>query len=134
MQRKEWTFDYTAAKLSDCSVEKKSFHADKMRYWKEKKAEVMAEVKESGLDVQESLATTANNDVNPIFYSGGPKVVVRNDLQEKLTECYRKIKEHGAMVGEYNGWYQVLSANPEVRLSLHHDDWLYFFGGARDAT
>lgn len=31
-------------------------------------------------------------------------------------------------MNDYHGWQQVLSANPEARLSLNHDDWLFFFG------
>lgn len=54
--------------------------------------------------------------------------MVRNDLQQKLTECHTKINEHLAKVNEYTGWVQVLNGNPESRLQLHVDDYLFFFG------
>jgi len=35
---------------------------------------------------------------------------------------------HTGLVNDYNGWHQVLTANPKVRLSLDHENWLLFFG------
>jgi hypothetical protein len=43
-------------------------------------------------------------------------------------ECQGKILEHDNLVRTYDGWVQVLQGNPEARVTLHHDDWLFFFG------
>ena len=51
-------------------------------------------------------------------------------LQRKLTECHQKIESHRKATREYEGWVQVLRANPEQRLKLTQADWLYFFGKA----
>lgn len=123
MQRKEWTFEYTASKLAEAAQSKKAHHLARLDWWKSTKDETMSEVRASGIEVSESAASAQYSTANM-----GPQVMVRNDLQRKLTECHTKIQTHEAMVREYDGWLQVLNANPENRLSLHHDDWLYFFG------
>jgi hypothetical protein len=60
--------------------------------------------------------------------SMGPRVMVRADLHQKLTECHSKIQAHTQAAAEYDGWIQVLTANAESRLKLTQADWLYFFG------
>lgn len=47
----------------------------------------------------------------------------------RLAEAARaKIAYHTELRDTYDGWRQVLEANPENRLSLDIDDWLFFFG------
>ncbi|MBK8751637.1 MAG: hypothetical protein IPL99_08285 [Candidatus Competibacteraceae bacterium] len=58
----------------------------------------------------------------------GAQVTVRNDLKKDLDECLKKLAYHTGLIEDYSGWYQVLNANPEARLSLDHEDWLFFFG------
>lgn len=123
MLRDKWDFEFTASKLAEAATSKKSFHELRLKFWEEAKAKVMAEVKESGIEVSESEAGTSYSSVRV-----GPQVMVRNDLQYRLTECHEKIKEHHKKVNEYDGWIQVLTANAESRLKLNSDDYLYFFG------
>jgi hypothetical protein len=49
-------------------------------------------------------------------------------LQRDLNECVTKIQQHRAAATEYDAWLQVLDANPEARLKLKHNDWMFFFG------
>jgi hypothetical protein len=49
-------------------------------------------------------------------------------MQGDLNECSFKVTEHSLKAREYDGWIQVFSANPDSRLKLHHDDFLFFFG------
>ena len=123
MQRDEWTFEYTASKLAEAAATKREHHKQRLEWWNGQKDAVMAEVKDSGIEVSESLALAYASNAGV-----GPQVMVRGDLQRKLTECHGKLKEHDAKAREYDGWHQVLTANPEARMKLHHDDWLYFFG------
>jgi hypothetical protein len=123
VKRHEWEFEYTAAKLADAAEQKRDSHSVKMKWWEAKKAEVIAEVKDTGIEVSESVAASYSNTKA----SFGPQVMVRADLQQKLTECFSKIKEHDQLTRDYEGWRQVMAANPESRVKLHHDDWLYFF-------
>ncbi len=58
----------------------------------------------------------------------GAQVTVWNDLKKDLDECLEKLAYHTGLMADYDGWQQVLSANPEARLSLDHEDWLFFFG------
>lgn len=123
--RQEWEFEYTASKVAEGAAKQRKYRLDKVAWWKEAKAKVMAEIKESGIEVSESVADRISN------YTGtqamGPQVLVRSDLQRKLTECHEKIQTHQQAADEYAGWVQVLRANGEQRVSLTHSDWLYFF-------
>jgi hypothetical protein len=126
-KRDEWEFEYTASKLAEGAQAQKAFRLSRVEWWTEAKAKVMAEVKESGLEVNESIAAQASVMSNST-YGVAPTINVRQDLQKKLAECHSKIQSHQQAAAEYDGWVQVLSANPESRLKLTQADWLYFFG------
>jgi histidinol-phosphate/aromatic aminotransferase/cobyric acid decarboxylase-like protein len=123
-KREGWEFEYTASKVAEGAVRQRQFRLAKVLWWKEAKAKVMAEIKESGIEVSESVADQISNYSTQAI---GPRVMVRSDLQTKLTECHQKIQQHQQAADEYAGWVQVLRANPENRLKLTQADWLYFF-------
>lgn len=127
-KRTEWEFEYTASKLADGAEAQKAHRLSRVEAWTEAKAKVMAEVKDSGIEVTESVAADMKSYSNTTSAGYGPRVTVREDLQRKLTECHGKILTHTAAAAEYDGWIQVLRANPEKRLLLTQADWLYFFG------
>lgn len=127
MNRTEWEFEYTASKIADGAEGQKAHRLSRVAAWTEAKAKVMAEVKESGIEVSESLAADMKSYANSTR-SMGPQVMVKADLQQKLTEAHQKIADHTRAAAEYDGWIQVLRANPEQRLKLTQADWLYFFG------
>lgn len=124
MKRAEWTFQYTASKLAEAANKKHDVHVKKLAWWEQKKAEVMKKVAETGIDIQDSVAESYSN-TKDMF---GPQIVIDAGLQRDLSECQQKILEHNSLARQYDGWSQVLSANPEARLDLHHDDYLFFFG------
>lgn len=124
MKRDEWSFEYTASKLAEAAASKREKHSKKLTWWEEKKAEVIKQVAASGIEVQDSVAASYSN-TKGMF---GPQIKIDAGLQRDLSECQEKIMEHHHKVEEYGGWVQVLSANPEARLSLEHDDYLFFFG------
>ncbi|MES2942976.1 MAG: hypothetical protein V4772_08935 [Pseudomonadota bacterium] len=126
-KRDEWEFEYTAAKLAEGATAQKAHRLSRVEAWTKAKAKVMAEVRESGIEVTESIAADMKSYANSI-QGMGPQVKVRTDLQQKLTECHQKIQTHTTAAAEYDGWIQVLLANPENRLKLTQADWLYFFG------
>lgn len=127
MKRNEWEFEYTASKVAVGAEAQAMFRKSRLEWWEAQKAQVMAEVRESGIEVSESIAAGYQNFSTEML---GPQVVVRHDLQRKLTECHKKIEGHQQRLAEYDGWVQVLRANPEQRLKLTSADWLYFFGKA----
>ena len=124
MNRHEWTFEYTASRLAEAANKKRDAHSKKLAWWEQKKAETMKKVAETGIDVQDSVAASYSNTKG----SFGPQIVIDAGLQRDLSECQSKIMEHHQLVKEYDGWSQVLSANPEARLQLSHDDYVFFFG------
>jgi hypothetical protein len=126
-QRDEWEFEYTAVKLADGAKAQREFRLGRVTWWTEAKAKVMAEVKDAGIEVTESVAASISNYATTTQMDG-PQIRVRTDLQKKLVECHNKIQGHQQAAAEYDGWVQVLAANPESRLKLTHADWLYFFG------
>ncbi len=123
-KRDEWEFEYTARVLADGADTQKAFRESRVKWWTEQKEKLMAEVRESGLEVSESVGAAYSNSTVGM----GPKVTIKADLQAKLTECHNKIQQHQQAAAEYDGWVQVLGANPESRLKLTQGDWLYFFG------
>lgn len=126
--RDEWKFEYTAMKLATGAMAQKDFRISRVEWWTEQKSKLMAEIKESGLEVNESLGALANLSYANTTSANGPTISIRPDLQKKLSECHSKIQAHTQMVAEYDGWVQVLTANPENRLELTQSDWLFFFG------
>lgn len=124
MQRDKWEFEYTAAKLVDAASAKREVHQAKFEWWEAKKAEVMKKVREEGIEIHDSVASSYSN-VKGRF---GPEIQIDEVMQRDLVECQTKILEHHHEIKNYDGWIEVLNANPEARLKLHHDDWLYFFG------
>jgi len=129
-KRDEWEFEYTASKLAEGAAKQRTHRLDRAEWWTQKKAEVMAEVKESGLEISESIASQIGYATSSIQGAHGPQISVRSDLQQKLAECQQKIASHKRAAAEYDGWIQVLAANPESRLKLQQSDWLFFFGKA----
>ena len=123
INRSDWEFSYPAGVLAKAAEKKREYRQSRVEWWEKRKAELMLEVKESGLEVSESIATGYSNGAG-----SGPKVMVRTDLQTKLTECHTRIQKHLEYVREYDGWAQVLSANLNSTLQLKHGDWLFFFG------
>lgn len=127
MLRENWKFTYTAAKLAEGADAKLKFHEERLVFWKKHKDDLMAEIRKDGLEVSES---TAMGYVHPKArdYERGAKVMVRNDLKDKLDECMEKLAYHAGKRSDYAGWVQVLKANPEDRLEADIEDWLFYFG------
>lgn len=125
MLRNEWVFRYSASHLSKAAVAKKTVHEGRQKFWSDAKTKVMEEVRAVGIEVSESEAGASYSNKASGF---GPQVMVRTDLQKRLTECHEKIVEHTRKVSEYAGWIAVLDGNPDAVLDLHSDDYLYFFG------
>jgi hypothetical protein len=124
MKRNEWTFDYTAKVLAEAALKQVDVHATKLKWWEDKKVETMKKVSEGGIEVHDSVASTYSHTKG----FAGPEITIDSGLQRDLNECQAKIRHHSELVNDYLGWHQVLIANPEARLSLEHDDYLYFFG------
>lgn len=124
MNRSNWEFNYTAKQLADAADIKRDYRQSRVNWWEAEKAQRVAEIKESGLEISESVASSYQTSAG-----NGPQMIVRVDLQKKLTECHNRIQKHLEAVREYDGWLQVLEAQlPTDILKLKHADWLFFFG------
>lgn len=126
MNRKDWEFEYTASALAVAAENQRDYRKTRVKAWEDKKAEVMDKIRTSGLTVHESPAKSMANYTSSI--GGGAHVMVDTTLQGDLNECVEKINTHRQAVTDYDGWVQVLRANPEARLKLKHADWMFFFG------
>lgn len=128
MNRDKWEFQYTARNLADAARRQRDFRNERVKAWEEKKAEVMAKVKETGLTVDESVADQFVNYTQAGLGWRGAQIMVDVTLQKDLSECVTKIREHRDAAKEYDSWLQVLDAHPESRMSLKLNDWMFFFG------
>lgn len=127
MLRNEWKFTYTAGQLAEGADTKLKFHEDRIGFWKKHKEELVAEIRKDGIEVSEGAALGYSNPKSR-DYERGAKVMVRNDLKDKLDVCMEKLAYHVGKRRDYMGWAQVLKANPEDRLQADMDDWLFYFG------
>lgn len=124
MLKDKWEFEYTASKLAEASAIKKETHVKKLKWWEAKKTETMQKVKDTGIEIRDSVAASYSN----IKGNFGPQIEINDGMQRDLSECQSKILEHNRLVEQYDGWCQVLEANKESRLKLNHEDWQFFFG------
>ncbi len=122
--RSDWEFEYPASTLAKAANDKKEYRQSRVDWWKAALERVTAEIKESGIEFNEGMA--GNNFSTTSIQA--PKITIRSDLQSKVKECHEKIHKHLSAVHEYDGWVQVLEANPSAILKLKHGDWLFFFG------
>lgn len=129
MHRKDWKFAYTAAKLAEAAEGKLRHHNERLEFWKTKKSEIISLIRSEGLEVDEKISLGYRSPKER-DWDRGAQVMVRNDLQKDLDECLEKLGYHTGRIADYDGWQQMLSANPENRLELDIDDWLFFFGRA----
>jgi len=127
MLRNDWKFDYTAARIAEAVVIKITYHQDRLTFWKAKRDEVLTTIRAEGIEVDEKIVLTTRNPKSRDWERGG-QVLIRNDLKKDLEEVYDKLAEHTDKLATYDAWAQVLSANPESRLSLDAEDWQFFFG------
>ena len=126
MLRKDWGFDYTANKLAEAAATKMVFHQDRLDWWKTKRQEVMGTIRSEGLEIDEKLVMEFRSP-KARDWDRSAQVLIRNDLQTDLSECLDKLSHHTQQVQQYDGWQQVLAANPEARVKLDIEDWLFFF-------
>ncbi|MBK8751636.1 MAG: hypothetical protein IPL99_08280 [Candidatus Competibacteraceae bacterium] len=56
MERKEWKFDYTASKLAEAAKIKLQHHQERLTWWKDKKEQVITQIRGEGLEIDESIA------------------------------------------------------------------------------
>jgi hypothetical protein len=125
MQRDRWQFEFSAAKLQTAARAKKVHHEKRLNFWEEAKGKVMVDVKETGIEISESEAGSSYQNSSRAYE---PQVMVRADLQTRLSECHGKILEHAKKVRELEGWIQFFGARPDAMLPLNADDYLFFFG------
>lgn len=125
MKRKDWQFEYNTKQVLQAARTKALHHADRLKWWESKQSEVMTKMRESGIEITQSLAMQYQSQ--PGF---APNVSIKPEVQRELTECFQKINEHKSKQADYECWVEILSAtNDGHNLSLDHDDWLHFFGG-----
>jgi hypothetical protein len=127
MLRSEWKFSYTGAQLAEGAQTKFIFHQERITWWKKHKEELIAQIKSEGIQVAEGAGLGYSNP-KARDYERGAKVMVRNDLQEKLDECMEKLGHHTGKLRDYDGWLQVLNGNSSTLLEADMDDWLFYFG------
>jgi hypothetical protein len=126
MLREKWEFSYTADQLSEAASKNVAFHLERLNWWKEKRASVMATIRSEGLEINEKIALEYRSPKSQ-DWNNGSQVVIRTDLRTALQECHEKLSQHTLKLREYSGWQQMLTANPSATQQLDIEDWLFFF-------
>jgi hypothetical protein len=127
MQRKEWKFSYSAPQLAEAARAKIDYHAEHLGFWMKKREELMATIREEGIEINEKIALGYVNPKARDWDRGG-EIMIRNDLRKGLVETFEKLSYHTGKRDTYDGWEQVLRAKPDNTLDLDIEDWLFFFG------
>jgi hypothetical protein len=123
----KWQFEYSGAALAEAAQAKAKHHKERFDWWLKKKQEILDRIRAEGLEIEERMALQ-HSSARPHDWERGAHVLIRNDLQANLDECLSKLSFHTGQLNQYEGWVQVLAANPEARLALDYEDWLFFFG------
>lgn len=124
MNRHDWKFQFTASKLAEGAKNKLKSHKVKLEYWENKKKEVLEKIAQTGVKVTDSLAADYGSTKGFVT----PSVSIDPELQKHLTEAHSKIQVHHSKMAEYSAWVQVFEGNPESRLDLDQEDYMFFFG------
>lgn len=122
--REEWVFEYSSNQVLQGANQQKEFRLSKVQWWKAAKEKVMTEIRESGIEITESVAGLTYSTTSVM----SPKISVNDTLKKQLLECHTKIQEHQQAADRYEGWIQLLNDNPDLELKLTYSDWLYFLG------
>ena len=79
MNRKDWEFEYTAKQLANAAALKRDHRQSRVEWWEKQKEAVMLEVKESGLEIQESMANSYTSNAGH-----APQLGIKVELQKKI--------------------------------------------------
>lgn len=124
--RNKWKFRYAAHILANAASEKASIREGRVSIWMKKQKEIIAEVKEKGLEINESVSAQFSNYSTKA--GRGARLEVSDKYQEQLDECFSRIKSNSEAALAYRAWQYVLDANKNELLELNYEDWLFFFG------
>jgi hypothetical protein len=125
-QRKDWKFDYAATRLAEAAQAKIVHHTKRLDFWKAKREETLAKIRSEGLEIDEKIVVGYQSPKSR-DWDRANRISVRDDLRQQLDEVLDKLKFHTEKLSEYAGWRQMFLANPEARLGLDIEDWLFFF-------
>ncbi len=113
--------------MAEAATVKLNFRQGRLAFWKQSKDETMTTIRAEGLEIDEKIALGYRSPKSA-EWERGAKIMVRNDLRDKLDECLTKLAHHTEMIQHYDGWLQALTANPQTRFQVDIEDWHFFFG------
>lgn len=128
MLRDQWKFRYTARQLAEAAQMKIEFHKGRLEFWEARRKEVIGQIKADGIEVNEKSVLLQYASPKMRDFQEGGDIMIRNDLRKRLAESYEKLAYHTGRRDTFDGWQQVLGANPDDTIELDIDDWLFFFG------
>jgi hypothetical protein len=127
MLRDQWKFRYTAEQLAEAVQQKIQYHDERHTFWNGRRENIVTQIKADGIEVNEKSVLQYGSPKMRDYQQGGD-IMIRNDLRKSLTEAYEKLAYHTGRKDTYDGWRQILTANPPLPLDLDINDWLFFFG------
>jgi len=116
-RRADWLFVYPVRTVLESAKAKLAYHEKRIEFWRTEREKSVTAIKAAGLQVRE-YEVTGGKDT---------QVVADPSLQQRLSQCTGKIREHLAKIKEYRQWVAVLETQgQDDRIDLHMDDALYF--------
>ena len=120
--RNEWVCELSVAEILEAAKEKLKWHKDRLDFWTETREKTEAQIKNSGLTIEKSVAAGYSTTGRP------PSVSIDSAMLADLNECNTKIAEHKNKEFGYASWVQFLSScRPKDRYMLNPEDWRYFY-------
>lgn len=136
-KRDEWEFQYTIAQLAEGARKQRDFRVARAKWWKEQKTRLVGELAEKGIVLSQSVIDEMEDvaaDNMAMSYantrSQAPMAGIDPNYNKQLSEAHHKVIEHRQRAEVYDGWVQLLEAQPGpgTTLQLMQTDWLFFFG------
>lgn len=119
--RKEWKFEYSADVLLQKTLQRITYHEQRLSFWKAEEAVADKNAKASATFKEYAI-------------TGGTRteLVIDPTLQSRLDECRRRLNHHRDYLKGYMAWRDVFEQNGTSKLILDVDDITYFTRGEGD--
>lgn len=115
--REQWKFTHGTEHLVKACEEKRAHHEARLTHYEAEHTNVMAEIKERGLNFEE------------VQYTGGSNLVAKADpvLAERLKVARRRRDFHRERAAEFARWKRAFELSSEAQYQLDIED-VEFFG------
>jgi hypothetical protein len=125
--RNEWTITIPVLDLRQQVQQRRLYRSHRVQFWQDQKDLKLADLKSTGIEVSEGFDQFGKEALTYSNSAGGHfSVTLDPTLQRAIGEAHKKIKEHEAMLLEYNKWSDFLE-HDTGSVTLDFSDYVFFF-------